>query len=812
MIRALLLTVATGMACLAFAQAENTLLQTLEKQVVDEDGNPVFLATVSTKDGTYATVTNDEGFFSISLPTQLADTATLIVQLLGFKSEVITFNELRNKKYLVLSALTHELQTATIVDQAQGNLGVATLRDIDGIAIYAGKKNELILVDQLQANLATNNPREIFKGVAGLTVWESDAAGLQLSIGARGLNPNRSSNFNTRQNGFDISADALGYPESYYTPPAQALQRIELVRGAASLQYGTQFGGLLNFKLKEGPEDRKFQVVSEQTVGSFGLLNSFNYVGGTIGKVNYYGFGQIKKGNSWRENSGFEQRTGYLDVHYAFTKKLSIGLELTSMSYLAQQPGGLLDFEFEQDPRASKRSRNWFDVSWHLAALHIDYAFNEATKLNIRNFVLDASRLALGELGPINRPDPMRERQLIDGRYRNFGQEIRFMHRYPINGKPATLILGSRIYSGLTTSKQGLASAGSDADFNFLSPESLEGYAYSFPSRNYALFAEHLINLKGNWSITPGIRYEFIRTASEGYYRQLIQAGGEVIFDRQVESQEFNRRGFVIGGLGVSYRPSETLEVYANASQNFRAINFSDLVVLNPNLLIDSTLSDERGYNAEIGFRGSSKDGIWRFDASLFYLNYDNRIGIRDVIIPDPVQIEREISMRTNIGQAALAGIEAYVETDVVKLSGRQTSPWSINPFVNLSVIHGRYLSGGRAIEGKRVELVPPLSIKSGAAVSWKAFSAQALLTHVGKQYSDATNAERVADATRGVIPTYSVVDLTASYEFKMLRLQLGVNNATDARYFTRRATGYPGPGIIPAEARSYYASVRVTL
>ena len=59
-----------------------------------------------------------------------------------------------------------------------------------------------------------------------------------------------------RQNGVEMSADALGYPESYYSPPIQAVEQIEIVRGAASLQYGTQFGGLINFKLKDAPEDK----------------------------------------------------------------------------------------------------------------------------------------------------------------------------------------------------------------------------------------------------------------------------------------------------------------------------------------------------------------------------------------------------------------------------------------------------------------------------------------------------------------------------------------------------------------------------
>ena len=96
---------------------------------------------------------------------------------------------------------------------------IKRMEDIEGTRIYAGKKNEVILIDVSMANLASNNARQIYNQIPGLNIYQNDDAGLQLNIGGRGLNPNRTANFNTRQNNYDISADALGYPESYYTPP-----------------------------------------------------------------------------------------------------------------------------------------------------------------------------------------------------------------------------------------------------------------------------------------------------------------------------------------------------------------------------------------------------------------------------------------------------------------------------------------------------------------------------------------------------------------------------------------------------------------
>jgi Fe(3+) dicitrate transport protein len=159
------------------------------------------------------------------------------------------------------------------VKGVRAGFGITRLKDVDGAGIYAGKKSEVIILRDITANTATNNSRQIYSKVAGLNIYENDGgAGIQLAIGGRGLDPNRVSNFNTRQNGYDISADALGYPESYYTPPAELMERIEIVRGAASLQYGTQFGGILNFRLNSGPDTTKMQIVARESAGFLGLF------------------------------------------------------------------------------------------------------------------------------------------------------------------------------------------------------------------------------------------------------------------------------------------------------------------------------------------------------------------------------------------------------------------------------------------------------------------------------------------------------------------------------------------------------------
>ena len=770
------------------------------EEVTIQLNNEIFQTT--TKDGKFKFARLETGSYTLSFFSINYNTI--------YKTVILKENETAQLE-IKLSDLEVDLNIMEVNANADANLGLTRLKNVEGFGINGVRKTEVIQLKNLVANFATNNARQVYKGIAGLNIWESDGAGLQLSIGARGLDPNRTSSFNTRQNGYDISADALGYPESYYTPPTQALEKIEIIRGAASLQYGPQFGGLLNFVFKKGA-DKPFEFVSENTVGSFGLLNTFNSIGGSKNGWDYYGFIQYKRGDGWRENSQFDQKTGYFSVSKNFDDKFSVGVEYTHMDYLAQQSGGLQDFEFAQNPRQSKRARNWFQVNWNLAALNLDYKISEKTKLNSRSFVLSAMREALGELGRIDRPDPLQERDLIKGTYNNFGNETRLIHRYKVREQYMTFLVGARYYQGFTTSQQGYADDGSDANFTFLNPNNLENSDYEFPSQNASVFVENLFNINDKWTITPGVRFEYIQTASEGYYKERVFSGGQVILEQTFQDAKDNGRHFLLAGLGVGYKILEDLEVYGNFSQNYRSINFSDLAVVNPNLIVDSLLQDEQGYNIDLGFRGNVLNNAIRFDASLFFLNYQNRIGVGEIIINDPSSGEKAVAFRTNIGNARIIGLETYIEADVLKLLKKEKEDWNISWFTNLSALQGRYTSGRSDFVGNEVESIPPFSIKTGINTRWRNLKLAYQFAYTATHFSDATNAEFVADATRGIIPRYSVQDVSLSYELKRFRFSAGVNNLTNASYFTRRAAAYPGPGIIPADGRNLYCGVRVKL
>jgi hypothetical protein len=87
----------------------------------------------------------------------------------------------------------------------------------------------------------------------------------------------------------------------------------------------------------------------------------------------------------------------------------------------------------------------------------------------------------------------------------------------------------------------------------------------------------------------------------------------------------------------------------------------------------------------------------------------------------------------------------------------------------------------------------------------------QTQFSYNSEQFSDASNAvEPSGDAILGIVPAYYVIDFSGRYQFKKnFSVELGITNLTNNQYFTRRATGYPGPGILPSDGVSFYTTIQ---
>jgi len=698
-----------------------------------------------------------------------------------------------------------ELTPVEIIEQQRADL--MRMPQVRGTEIYAGKKNEVINMAGSSADLSTNNSRQIFSKVPGLSIWENDGSGIQTGIATRGLSPNRSWEFNVRQNGYDISSEVFGYPEAYYAPPTEALQRIEIIRGAGSLQYGPQFGGLLNYVTKTHLGNKPLSVESYQTIGSYGLLNSFNAIGGKVNKFSYYAYFHNRSADGWRQNSAYKTQTGAINMTYDFNEKWSLNAEYSRMNYVSQQAGGLSDSMFFADARQSHRERNWFSTPWNSAALKLTYKPNENTLLNINVFGTLAERNSVGFTRAITIADTINTaigsynpRQVDRDYYKNYGVEVRAIRHYSFLGRKSALSGGVRAYYGNTRRDQaGIGTTGMGYDLAIAQLQNGFEFARSlnFITQNAAAFVENMFQLTDKLTVTPGVRYEFIRSTALGR----INASGNGDINEQQRD-----RNVILAGLGAEYAITETSNFYANFSQGFRPVLFSELTPSATIDVIDQNLKDATGYNLDFGFRGSLLKNNLRFDVGAFRLFYDNRIGTIS---------QNGNPFRTNIGASMSQGIESYVELEVLRLIQPKITKIGVSVFGNYAYVDARYTRWDNPnvdFVNNRVENAPQHILRTGLNAKAKGFTATVQYNYISEVFTDAANTiDPNATSTTGVLPAYSLIDLNLAYQInENYHFRAGVNNLTDAVYATRRAGGYPGPGLLPGTGRTFYLTVGV--
>ena len=790
-----------------YSYSQKRVYGTVKVEDSENENSIVFIYDGNSK---LLTETNENGFYEFYTEKKEMNVIFLLVGSQYIEEKIIIKNELELN--VVFEKQTKVLSEVIITGQKIREFELQRLNDVEGTAIYAGKKTEVILVDQSMANLASNNSRQIYSQISGLNIYQNDDAGIQLHIGGRGLDPNRTSNFNTRQNGYDISADVLGYPESYYTPPAEAIKNIQIIRGAASLQYGTQFGGLINFIMKD-PPNKKFEFITRNSIGSNLLFTNFTSVGGKNKKFSYFSYYNFKRGNGFRQNSRFNSNNFYIHFNYAISTKTSISSEISYIKYLAKQAGGLSDRMFNTDPYQSNRSRNWFYLNWLLYNFKFSHKFSDKSSFLFNFFGLKADRNSIGfRTNRVDQIDPIEERDLIKGTFNNFGFEGRYLKNYELLKKNSFFVLGIKFYKSKTLSVQGPGSENSNADFNFYLdkyPSYQNQSNYIYPNENLAFFGENIFYVNDKLSITPGFRFENIITRSDGSYKQInLDGAGNVIYNNEVFEKRKNTRRFVLLGIGISYKLNSGIEFYGNVSQNYRSVTFADMSIINPSYSINPDITDEKGVTTDIGVRGNINKKI-SYEITAFNLLYNDRIGFIQKEFNDG-SIKSE---RGNVGDASIYGIESIIDFDLNNLLINNQN-MSLNYFINTGIIDSKYTrSKENGVVGKKVEFVPNVNIKTGIKYGIKNFLSNIQLTYLSSQYTDSSNATKGnMSGVIGEIPQYLLLDISFSFKYNKVKAETGINNLLDEEYFTRRATGYPGPGIITSPPRNIYFTLEIRI
>lgn len=687
--------------------------------------------------------------------------------------------------------------------------------------IVSGKKMEIISLNALQLDLSTNNYRQLFKRTPGIYVSEHDASGLQASISTRGLSANRSWEFNMRQNGYDIAADPSGYPESYYTPTLDAVSKVEVHRGSSALQYGTQFGGMINYQFKDKLTDQPFSLENSQTIGSFGLFNSFTAIGGNVKKWSYYGFVHHRNADGFRQNSQYSTANYFGKVSYQL-KKGKVSAEYSSSGYVSQQAGGIFDTLLHSNSDTSFRARNWFQVKWNTLSIQGDYSFNEHSKIQFYTAFTFSDRNSVGFTKSLTVMDTINSnlgsynpRQVDIDHYLTQSSEVRYLKQYKLGQQLQTWTLGARFCnSEIHRLQQGIGSTSSNLDLSVTPNNS--GYLFQkdlvLGTQNVALFSEHLFKVGKRLSFTPGFRSEYLLNQLSGRSNNFTSGIMEI--------QE-KKRFILLGGLSTKFQLYEKQRMkwslYANATQNYRPVMYSELLPSSTTEVVDQAMEDVTGFTSEIGTKGVFMDrkGPITFDINAFYLRYNGKIG---------TYLVNNAPFKTNIGDVVSKGMEAYVEWSFFNpFFKNSTTSELFSVYVSGTIQDATYVTWNNpqiaqdpthSIEGKKVEYAPSQILRAGINYDYKGFSFNYQYSYTGSVFTDAANTVLAnATATVGQLSAYDIHDVSVGYKFnKNYQVKIGANNLLNETYATRRSGGYPGPGLLPSQGRSIYGTMVIKL
>ena len=701
------------------------------------------------------------------------------------------------------SVFTRNLDTLVVRSYRINDLG--RLPNLQGTYLWSGKKTEIIRPAALDASISDRNPRQLFAKIPGVFVYDMDGTGNQVNISARGLDPHRGWEFNNRVDGVISNSDMYGYPASHYSVPMEAVEEIRLVRGTGSLQYGPQFGGMLNYVLKRGDTTKAVSFETINATGSFGMRSTFSAIGGKVKRLTYYGYFNRRNSSGYRENSETQFGAEGFKVSFQFSERISIEASLGHSKYIYQLPGALTDSMFYASPTQSTRSRNYYSPDIYIPSLSIGWQLRPGTRMS---FVLSA---VLGSRKSVmfDKPatiaddvDPVSlhylNRQVDIDRYHSYTAEWRVAHQY--GRKSKHLLVGGvqLMKNDLHRQQLGVGTTGTDFDLTLVQPG--WGRDLHFKTHNVALFAETKIALTSGWSVSPGMRLEVGQSEMSGtisYFNPI-----------DVPNTVFHR--FPLFGINTQYVFSERTNLYAGFSQAFRPVIFKDIIPASLYERSDKSLKDAYGYNLEFGFRGNADRVHW--DISMFQLLYNNRLGV----LAEKDNSGNFYLFHTNIGTSRSRGLEVFLEYDFPVSPGCLLRLFTSTAWLNARYTSGMVRSGdiNVNIAGNRVESAPEIISRNGLSIKFRPVSVTLLYSYSGASYADALNTTDPApNGSVGVVPEYGILDVNSTvHVFKRITIRCGLNNLMNKSYFTKRPTFYPGPGIWPSDGRAFTISVGLEL
>ena len=635
------------------------------------------------------------------------------------------------------------------------------------------------------------NVRDVLKRIPGVQVQAPNGTGgsdISLNVGVRGLTSRLSPRSTVLIDGIPAAFAPYGQPQLAMAPISSGnLDSIDVVRGAGSVRYGPQnVGGVINFVTRAIPETFEGEVGTTLETSERGGWKHMEsaFLGGTadngIGAALLY---SGVKGNGYRaSNNGNDIDDVLLKTHWAPTDQDDFSLNFHYYDATADMPGGLTQAQYDGDPYQSVR--DWDNFSGRRKDVSFKYLrqIDDQTQFEVLTYYTDSFR---GSNIASRTQDVLVS---YPRNYHTYGIEPRLSHVFSLG--PVTQEVGVG-YRYLKEAMHEQASQLELVDNRPVSTPKGDGHVYqdrTGGTEASAFYIDDKIDV-GNWTVTPGIRFE--RISTHWHERPVIGLNGSAVEEkrRSIDSNE------ALPALSVMYHLSDAWKLFANYETSFGSLQYFQLGQGGVGNQPAAGLKPEKAKTYEVGTRYDN--GAWGGEVTLFYIDFADELQY----------ISKDVGW-TNLGATKHQGLETSVHYDMAALDARLEGLT-----VNAGLTYTKATSEGdiENFKGRDLPLYSRQVANLGVRYAVNRWTYNVDMFAQSKQRAPGSGGTYITDPTAdgryGDIPGYASWSTRVGYDFgpqaSNLKLGAGIKNLFNQQYFTRSSDN--NSGIYLGEPRTFF-------
>ena len=646
---------------------------------------------------------------------------------------------------------------------------------------------------------------EALRKVPGVVARDEEGLGLRPNIGIRGLNPTRSTKVLLLEDGLPLAFAPYGDNASYYHPPIERFERVEVLKGASQIAFGPQtIGGVINYVTRRPPES--LEGALQLRGGNRGLLDLQLRVGDRVehalGSTGWHLAATHKRSDGARDNMQLRIDDLALRIEQPLGETRSLTLRANLFREDSQVPySGLTLAEFRADPRANPFVDDRFEIGRGALSATLGQRFGGGGELRTSLYYTYLDRdwwrqSSNSAQRPADASDPacaglanLGTTCGNEGRLRQYataGVETRWTQPLRIAALEGSLEAGARHH----LERQYRVQVNGDTARARVAGTSVNGGLRENNEREVSAWSGYVAaNLgQGRWRVTPGLRWEHV----EFERRNLLAGGGAGRSSLDA----------LIPGLGLSVELAPGHALFAGLHRGFAPPRVED-VIGNDGGGVE--LDAEQSWNAELGLRSTLRPGV-ELELTLFNLDFSNQI------VPASVAGGTGATL-TSAGRTRHSGAEFAARIESRPAAGTRWNAYARAALTWLPVAEyrsERYSSvpgfAGVRVTGNRLPYAPEHTATLGLGVEGvRGALFEVELVQQGSVFTDDLNTVPLAaNGQRGRLGGHAIINVNAAQDLgASLTMYASVKNLTDRLYIADASRG-----LLPGTPRQFQFGV----